>query len=244
MAMKRVIDKLEDVAEHFRGEYLTDGAGKFTLIVDGDDDMASLRKQLDKEIKDRKELSSKLAKIGQEKEDAETAAIRATGDLAAINADYEKKLQKSHDDYKELVKSRDNETKNAKRKELALKIATEISTVPSVMERIVADRIHVDIVDGVAITRVLDADGKASAMSVDELKKEFVANKEYHPIIVASKASGGGAGSGGNGNQDAGSGAPTKLSEMTELERVAFLKRDKAGFIAMRDAEAKAARGF
>ena len=40
------------------------------------------------------------------------------------------------------------------------------------------------------VHRILDGSGKPSAMSVDDLKKEILANKELAPILKGSKASG------------------------------------------------------
>ena len=46
--------------------------------------------------------------------------------------------------------------------------------------------------DGTPIVRVLDANGKPSAMSIEDLEKEISANKAFAPLLVGSNASGAG----------------------------------------------------
>ena len=79
------------------------------------------------------------------------------------------------------------------RRQRSYKIANEISTVPDLMSGAISARLTTEIVDGKATTRVLDQDGKPSALTVEELKKEFVANEKFSSIIVGSNASGSGA---------------------------------------------------
>lgn len=66
-------------------------------------------------------------------------------------------------------------------------------------------RLTVEIRDGKAVTKVLDKDGRPSAMTIDELKKEFITDKQFAPIIQGTKASGtgyrGGDWQSGDGNK-------------------------------------------
>ena len=90
-------------------------------------------------------------------------------------------------------------------------------------------RLDLEIADGVPITRVLDAAGKPSALSLDDLKKEFVDNKSYAAIIKASDANGGGAGPSSDGN-----GVPNKkLSEMTATEEAKFANENPTEYQRM-----------
>jgi len=74
-------------------------------------------------------------------------------------------------------------------------------------------------------------------MNMDDLEKEFVANKTFATIIKASSGSGGGAGSGsGNGGSGA-SPSGKKLSEMTGAERTALYTSNKPEFDRLKAAE-------
>lgn len=54
----------------------------------------------------------------------------------------------------------------------------------------IKSRLTVEIRDGRAVTKVLDKDGRASAMTIDDLKKELMTDKQFAPIISGTKASG------------------------------------------------------
>lgn len=86
----------------------------------------------------------------------------------------------------------------------ANRIAGEISTAPSLILPHIKARLSAEIdAEGNGKTRVLGLDGKPSALSLSDLTKEFVANKDYSAIMKATKSTGSGAPGGG-----AGSGAP------------------------------------
>ena len=110
--------------------------------------------------------------------------------------------------------------------------------MPALMRRAIADRLYVDIVDDAPIVRVFGQDGKASALNLDDLRKEFVATPDYAAILISSKATGGGAGSNAKPNGGVpGSAGPKRIADMTEVERREFYARDKAAFNRQRDAE-------
>ena len=72
-------------------------------------------------------------------------------------------------------------------------MAAEISTSPSLLLPHIKARLQADLDGDAPATKVLDRDGKPSAMTVADLSKEFVDNKDFAAIIRATKASGGGA---------------------------------------------------
>jgi hypothetical protein len=87
------------------------------------------------------------------------------------------------------------------------------------------------MVNGEPVTRVLAADGKASNMSPDDLKTEYLQMKKYAGILRASEASGGGA-SGG----DKRGGAPKKkLADMGDAERTQMARENPAEFQRLQD---------
>lgn len=117
---------------------------------------------------------------------------------------------------------------------VAQSIAAEISTVPSLMLPHITKRLTVAEEDGKYITRILGDDGKVTALSVNELKESIRADKQFAPIVTASKASGGGA-NGGKG----GGGATKSFKEMNEAELTALHTSNPTEFNRLA-AEAKA----
>ena len=73
--------------------------------------------------------------------------------------------------------------------------------------------------------RVLDLQGKPSALTIDELKAQLRADPTYQDIIIINNSSGGGATGGGNGG-----GAAKNPKEMTEQERIDLYNRDPVLF--------------
>ena len=113
---------------------------------------------------------------------------------------------------------------------VALQMATEIGTSPELLVPHIKARLSAAEEDGVWGTKVLDKEGKAAALSVKELRDEFVASPTFAPIIKGSQASGGGA-AGGRvpaGGKDYG--------KMTEAERTALHQSNPAEFKRLRDA--------
>ena len=112
-------------------------------------------------------------------------------------------------------------------KEVSEKFANDHFTTPSLLASPFGDRLSVEEIEGTQVIRVKGADGKASALSLDELKKEFLDNKEFSAIIKANPGSGGGALPGGGGGASL-----KKLSEMTATEEAEFERTDPAGYTA------------
>jgi len=103
-------------------------------------------------------------------------------------------------------------------------------------------RLTVEIRDGKAVTKVLDKEGRPSAMTIEELKKEFITDKAFAPVIAGTKASGtgyrGGDWGGGDGNKTI---TRHEFSSMPQ-ERRAAISRDIASVVALAPGPAVTAR--
>lgn len=231
MALKKVItqteyDALDEAGKKF---YVKQTDGKFHLDLE-EDDAAELRRAKDHEKTKRQEAEAardeanrKLQEITDAKKKADEEAARASGDVTALEKSWKEK--RDADVAAETAKRERAEA--ALKKQLvdnvAQRIANEISTAPSLLVEIIKKRLAVEIPsdpDSEPLTRVLDVSGKPSALSVNDLKQEFIDNTEFAAIMKGSSASGGGA-----TNQQKGGGAPTgkkKLSEMTATEEAQF----------------------
>lgn len=182
-------------------------------------------------------INAELATARTAREAAEREAAAKKGDIPALEASWQAKL----DAVTAAAKVREDkltaQLQNLLVKAEARKIANAISTVPDLIEDKIAARLSADLTGETPITRVLDAAGKPSASNIDDLQKEFVANPAYAAIIKANGASGGGA-AGGSG----GGGAPAgkKFADMTESEKT-VLHRDNPVEFARLSNEARAA---
>jgi hypothetical protein len=150
---------------------------------------------------------------------------RKAGDIAAIERSWNDKLTAANT--------------NATKKETALKaqleklmidgavnaMAAEIFVKPGRDSRLLRDRVYVEYEGETPVLKIKGADGKPSALTLDDLKKETVDNTEFADILIGSKASG----SGGAGGTNSG-GAGKKPSDYTEAERVALYRDNPTKF--------------
>lgn len=233
MALKKKLTKEEyaKLSDALKAEYIEDGDG-FRLDVDGEEDTGALKRAKDREAqlrreaeKAKKELEDRLAEI--EGDDA-----RKKGDIATLEKSWQKKLDDQKAEYEGKVAKLTGHTTKSLVDNVALSIASKISNAPNVILPHIRARLQADFEGDEPKTRVLDKDGKPSAMTVDELSAEFVANKDFSAIITASKASGGA----GKPSQNGGgapkingqSDKPADLSKMNPQELAAHLKEAKA----------------
>lgn len=244
MALKKKLDKaaFDALTKDVQKEYTANG--DHYLLDLADDDAAELRRAKDREAQDaaqlRKDLKALQDKIA-ELEGAGGSDKNKETDIAKLTASFESKLAKLNEKFEGEKKAltdkqaqRDMQTRKSMIDAAAAAIATKISTVPTIMATTLATRFDVDFTGDEPKLVVLDASGKPSAMTPDQLSKEFLANKEFAGILIGNKASGSGAprdgntprkpsGAGGTGDE-----TPADFSKMTGKQLADHLKERKA----------------
>jgi hypothetical protein len=223
MALKRKItkDEFEALPDHFKAEYKPHGD---SFVLDTDD-ATELQNALDRQKEEAKRTKEELDRIKAEKDAAEQAAREAaaeaakkSGDVDALETSWKAKLEAAEKKAEERVAATNKRLENLLVRDVARELATEISTAPDLILPHIIARLGAEMDGDEPKTRVLDKAGKPSAMSIDELREEFVANDKFSAIIIGSKAKG------GNSGQTSGGGNPAgkKIQDMTEAERVAL----------------------
>ena len=182
MALKRQVATIEEVPEAFRGEYKpVEGGVGFALQVDGDEDTTTLKRTLER--------------VKQERNDAIALAKAKGEDVANVEASWKSKLEEATNAHTESVKNTlkalKNVTLDRTASELAAKLAGDSADL---LKPIIEKRIKVELDGDRAITRILDAEGKASALTLADLETELRADKRFSRVVIASNASGSGAG--------------------------------------------------
>jgi hypothetical protein len=201
MSLKYQLENLDGVEDVVKGLYEQKN-GKFVLGIDGLPDVAEYETRVKKmDAKINELLDEKKTEATKRKEAEEATrlaaeeAARKDGDVAALEKSWQDKLAKSEQTYKDDLAKRDaiidRKTRQAAANELAASLAVEGSAKTLLPH--IQSRLKTEFRDGEAVTVVLDATGKPSAMTVEELGQEIAADPAFAPIIVASKASGGGA---------------------------------------------------
>jgi len=233
MALKYLLESLEGLADGVKAEYKKGEDGKFYLDVQGVDDhpdVGALKRAKQHEVKARneaeaklKELTEKLTTMTEERDGILRGAI-PKNDVEKLESSWKEKLSKREKELQDSIDQLTGQLSETLVDSVARDMATKISKAPDLILPHIKNRLKMDTENGKAVTRVLDKDGKVSALTVEELKKEIVANPAYSSVIIGSKATGGGAG-GGQG----GSGAPQALdfTKASPKEIAAHIKATK-----------------
>jgi len=227
------LDSLEGLEESQKAFY-EEKDGKFVLKVKGipqpqNDD--GLRKKVDELLAEKKAEQQKRKEAEEQARKEAEENARKNGNIEALEKSWGEKFTARETELlneKQALEAQVYKlTVGSKATELAAKLAVPGSD--SVLLPHISNRLQVETVDGEIKIRVLDLQGKPSALSIEDLEKEFRANEAFKPLIRASNASGSGA-SGGQGG-----GATKKPSEMTTAERQEWQLRDPSGFRAALD---------
>lgn len=211
MALKQKIstEDYNKLSAVLKGEYKQQGE-EYVLDLEGYEDPAELRRAKEREKLDKQKALEELRearRILKEKEDAEAAdaeareqeKLRKKGDIEALENSYKEKLSKAEEARKKEVSEIQGTLTSLLVDNVATSVASDISTAPDIILPHIKSRLRAEFSEGKAVTRVLDAKGQPTALSIDELKNEFRGNDSFASIIKASNASGGGANGGGKG---------------------------------------------
>jgi hypothetical protein len=235
MKLKAKINKddYEKLSEELKKLYWANG-DEYQLQVEGmktEDDIAALKRAKDREAQEKRDAVKELneLKAAQDKDKDDNA--RKAGDIDTLTRSYEEKLANQKTEYDTKLGTKDQFIRDTLVDSKANELASKLFTVPSAMLSYVKSRLSVDFEGETPTLRIMDAAGKVSAASVDDLQKEILANKEFSSILVGSKASGSGAGTGSDGQKGQSSanflnaeGQPKSMREMNAKEKVAYLK--------------------
>lgn len=178
----------------------------------GEESAGGLKTALQKEKEEKAAIKAKLdaadAAKASEIEAARKAAVeeaRTKGDFKTVEDDYKRRIKELEDANKKAAKDREDGIKadavNKQVDELA-----KLFVSPALAKSFIKTRLTAELVDGAPIVRVLDANGKPSAASVEDLKKEYLTTPDLKSSLVASRGTGGGSGvlnaGGGSGAND------------------------------------------
>lgn len=210
-------------------------------------DVAALQQQLAEALKGIDALKAKneellsetkaaKAKAREREEAAQKAAEEAaakSGDVDALTKSWQEKHSKREQELLADIQTRDARLMDLTVNATANNIANELAIQGSagVLAKLVRDRLKYE--DG-KVT-VLDAEGRPSALTVDELKKEIADDPGLAPLIVGSKATGGGAGGARGG------GAAKTWDQLTGMERVELRRNNPAEHARLKKAHDAAA---
>lgn len=187
-------------------------------------ELAGIKANRDALLEEKKEQQRLAQEAELEKKRLAEEAARKNGDLEAIENSWREKLNNTEQELKSKYDSAQKRihelTVGRTAQELAGKLAKPHA------QRLLAKEINERLtLDENGNVRVLDAQGKPSALTIAELETELRNDVTYQDIILINNSSGGGATGGGFGG-----GAAKKPSEYTAEERVELLNTNPALF--------------
>jgi hypothetical protein len=254
MALKAVIDKLEEVPEAVRSEY-TEKDGKFVLSVEGLEDTEKLKKAInterearakaERELKDQKKTWEKLGKTPQEIEQlveqhrqSEQERLERAGEFEKVKAQIIEQSEKRVKEIQDKLASKDGEINTLKTSLQNQLVNVEATAAiaaakgePILLLPAIQRRTKVVEENGLHVVKVLDAkgdpmvDGKGNPLTINDLVAEFRKDPVYGRAFEASGNSG--SGMRPNGGSGGSGSSITKRSDLkTERERANFINEN------------------
>lgn len=185
-----------------------------------------LKSKVEELLGEKKAASAKAREAEEAAAKAAEEAAKKSGDVETLEKSWADKFgrfqEESAAEKAAMVGTIEKLTVGSQATALAAEMAVQGSA--SVLERIVRDRLKVEMTEEGPKVRVLDASGQISAASIADLKSELTADPALAPIIAASKGSGGGA-----PKPNGGAGA-SKTIAASELDKMTA--KDKAKYFA------------
>ena len=226
MALKKKITKaeFEKLADHFKSEYIEDGDG-YRLDVDGEEDTGALKRAKDRESQLRKDAEKRAKEAEEKLASLEGDDARKKGDIATLEKAWQKKIDDAESAAKLKIDKLTDYTKKSLVDTVASAIASKISTSPALLLPHIKQRLQADFDGDEPKTTVLDKTGKPSSLTIEELSNEFVANKDFSAIIIASK------GSGSAGDKSRKAGGQTSQSNDDKKDLSTLNPRELADFL-------------
>ena len=198
--LKLEVETIDAIDEPFRALY-EEKDGKYRLKVDGVPDAEGLKRKNNELMDELKGLKRSEKERAEALERERQELLAKSGDVEALRKSYDKKLSNREAELTGQLSQYQQQIHSLTVGQTATTLASELAipgSAPVLLPHIQA-RLSMEIRDGQPVTVVLGADGKPSALSIDDLKSELSANPAFAPIIAASKAAGGGASGGGKG---------------------------------------------
>lgn len=179
-------------------------------------ELAALKSHHEKLLGETKAAKAKAKEEAEAARVAAEEAARKSGDVSALDKSWQEKYAKAEAEYGAKLTAAQQQLRAVLVDNVAQKAAMDIA-VDAECAELLADKLRGSLglaeVDGKMQTVVFDADGKRSALTVDELKKQLVAK---YPRLVKGNPAGG---AGGLPQPAGGAGGSTNSGSMVDRAR-------------------------
>lgn len=226
------VESVEELPESIQDLYEKTDDG-FELKITGmpepdESNLTGLKKKVEELLTESKAAKKKARAAVSEAEQARMEAAKQGNDTEALHKSWESKFTTRESELQERIGKLTKTIVGLTSGQAAAQIASEIAIQgsASVLLPHIELRLRTETrEDGSVETIVLDKNGQPSAMSIDELKKEFQNSASFAPLIVGTKANG----AGRTGGKDSGGAATQEITRasfdsMSQVERSQYVK--------------------
>lgn len=157
-------------------------------------DVTKLKEKNAELIEEKIETAKAAKKALAEAEKIKLEAAKKGGNIEELEKSWQAKLEARETELAAKLEAKDKWIQELTVNSIAQGLANElaISGSSEVLLPHIVKRLMVEDQDGKPVTRVVDANGKPSALTIKELAEEFKNNKSFAPLIVGTKATGAG----------------------------------------------------
>ena len=189
-----------------------------------EDSVGGLKSKVDELLGEKKAEAEKRRQAEEEAKLKAEEAARKNGDLESIENSWREKLTAKEAEYSERLRIAEKRNYELTVGRQAVELASRL-VKPNAQRLLVRDIQERLTLDEQGNLRVLDLQGKPSALTIAELESEIRNDPTYADIIIVSNSTGSGATGGGFGG-----GATKNPKDMTNQEKAEWLTKDPAGF--------------
>lgn len=158
-------------------------------------ELERLKQHHEKLLGETKAAKQRAKEEAEERERIAAEAAKKNGDVEAIEKSWQQKLTKREQELADELASRDKWLDEMTVSRAAVELAAELDFNGSskLLMPLILPRLKRETRDGKPAVVVLDAEGKPSAATLADLKKEFLSDPSLAHFVKGSNATGGGA---------------------------------------------------
>ena len=196
-------------------------------------EIEAMKESIAKLERKNQELLEEKSKTKQEAEKAAMEAAKKSGDMESLEKSWQQKMEATETELRNEIKAYESMMESITSGAEARKLASDLA-LPGHSDLLlphIEKRLKTEFRDGKPQVRVLDKDGKVSAMTVDDLRAEITGTEVFAPILAGSRANG----AGQAGKSDGGKVADKKFTDYNDQELVQLLRENPDEYKRIRD---------
>lgn len=166
------------------------------------EEFSALKEELERFKAKHQEAEKHRKQAEKAAQEAAEKVAKESGNIEALEKSWADKLKAREAELSQQLESSQTWINELTVGQTATSLAAELAVQGSAKALLphIRSRLKTEVRDGKPTVVVLDAEGKPSAATIDDLKSEFMNDPAFGPLIVGSKASGSGRPNGSGGS--------------------------------------------